>query len=100
MSLETLDVNAIKEDERLNRIIKYVVNGWPSYHQLDDVSQRFHKIKDELHYENRLLLRNDRLVVPVSMQSKMCNWLHIAHLGPWESKKRSRVLVSNSIGQA
>lgn len=83
-------LSAIKEDEKLNRIIKYVVNGWPSYHQLDDISQKFHKIKDELHYENQLLLRNDRLVVPVSMQSTICKWLHVAHLGIEKTLARAR----------
>lgn len=83
-------LGAIKEDEGLNRIIGYVVNGWPTYHQLDEFSRGFHRIKDELHYENRLLLRGDRLVVPTSLQTKMCKWLHVAHLGIEKTLARAR----------
>lgn len=83
-------LDAIQEDGKLNRIIEYVIKGWPSYHQLDEFSRRFHRVKDELHFENRLLLRNDRLVVPVSLQSKMCKWLHLAHLGIEKTLARAR----------
>lgn len=74
-------VQALNGDVRYGRLIKYVTSGWPSYHQLDDLGQLFHRYKDELHFENNLLLRNHRLVVPGELQSQVAKWIHAPHFG-------------------
>lgn len=76
-----LYVETIRSDEKYCRIVKYVQWGWPAYHKLDDFSQKFHKVKDELHFEDGVLFRNHRTVVPSQLQPKILKVVHEAHLG-------------------
>ena len=56
--------STIERDETFLRICRCVENGWPNYHLLDDQSREFHKFKNELYFENGLLFRDHRLVIP------------------------------------
>lgn len=82
----------MKRDEKYSRICKHVEHGWPPYHQLDDFSQKFHKLKSELHVENELLFYNHRLVIPTGLQGKIAKWLHNPHLGIEKTLSRARIL--------
>lgn len=86
-------VEALQNDERYSRICKYVQEGWPSYHKLDDLSQRFYKVKDELHFEENLLFKDHRLVIPTELQRAMCKWLHAPHMGIEKTLARARIHV-------
>lgn len=85
-------LRAIEKDEQLQRICEYVEGNWPGFHKLDKFSQEFYKIKSELHYENGLLLWNDRLVVPRVLQSEVAKWLHKAHFGVEKTLAKCREL--------
>lgn len=84
-------VDTLNRDERFMRIVKYVQCGWPSYHALDDFSQLFYKYRHELHYENSLLFKDHKLVVPTELQSTICKWLHVPHLGIEKTLARARM---------
>lgn len=84
--------NVIKSDVKFDRIRKYVDNGWPKYHQLDDLGKTFFKLHSELHVENELLFYKHRLVIPTQLQSKMARWLHGPHLGIEKTLARGRML--------
>jgi hypothetical protein len=49
-------------------------------------------MKSELHFENGLLLWNDRLVVPEALQSKIAKWVHEPHLGVEKTLGRAKEL--------
>lgn len=83
-------IGYLAADERYCRICKYIESGWPSYHQLDDLSQMFHRYKDEMHYENGLLFKNHRLIIPTKLQQTICKWLHAPHLGIEKTLARAR----------
>ncbi|XP_058828239.1 uncharacterized protein K02A2.6-like [Topomyia yanbarensis] len=85
-----LYVETLDNDERYRRIIGYVEHGWPFYHQLDDLSQLFYKHRHLLHYENGLLFKEHRLVIPTSLQSTITKWLHAPHLGVEKTLARAR----------
>ncbi|XP_024883540.1 uncharacterized protein K02A2.6-like, partial [Temnothorax curvispinosus] len=82
--------NTLKGNERYSRVVKYVVDGWPSYHKLDEFSQTFYRYKDQLHFENSLLFKDHRLVIPTELQSKICKWVHAPHLGIEKTVARAR----------
>lgn len=86
-----LYLNVLKNDERYLRIVQYVEQGWPSYHKLDDLSQMFYRYRHELHYENGLLFKDHRLVIPTKLQSLICKWLHGPHLGIEKTLARARM---------
>lgn len=85
-----LYVETLDKDERYRRIIGYVEHGWPGYHQLDDLGQLFYKHRHLLHYENGLLFKEHRLVVPTLLQSTISKWLHAPHLGMEKTLARAR----------
>lgn len=82
----------MKSDEKYKRICHFVENKWPGFHQLDEFSQHFHKLKSELHVENDLLFYNHRLVIPKELQQKIAKWLHESHLGIEKTLSRARML--------
>lgn len=82
----------LEKDEKFKRICEYVQNGWPGYHQLDDFSRQFHKLKSLLHVENELLFFNHRLVVRTQLQDKIVKVLHEPHLGIEKTLSRARML--------
>ncbi|XP_055523239.1 uncharacterized protein K02A2.6-like [Wyeomyia smithii] len=84
------NIEALRNDERYQRVVKYVENGWPSYHNLDDLCQLFHKYRDCLHYENGLLLKNHCLVIPTALQKLISKWLHAPHFGIEKTLARAR----------
>lgn len=83
--------STIERDETFTRICQYVENGWPNYHRLDDLSREFYKFKNELHFENGLLFRDHRLVVPKELQATLSQWLHAPHLGIEKTLARARM---------
>lgn len=89
-----LYVKILNNDERYTRICMYVKTSWPSYHQLDDLSQKFYKYKNELHYEQNLF-KDHRLVIPIELQEKICKWLQAPHMG----SEKTLVHAHNSFGQ-
>lgn len=80
----------LKQCEGYARILKYVINGWPVYHQLDDLAQCFYKFKGELHFEGGLLFRNHRLVIPVNLQEVICKYEPL--MGIEKTLARARML--------
>lgn len=85
-----LYMETLNNDERYCRIVGYVEHGWPTYHQLDDLSQRFYKHRHLLHFENGLLFKEHRLVIPTLLQATISKWLHAAHLGIEKTLARAR----------
>lgn len=85
-----LYIEKLNQDERYKRIVSYIETGWPPYHKLDDLSQLFYKYREELHFENGLLFKDHRLVIPTELQTTMCKWLHAPHLGTEKTLSRAR----------
>lgn len=81
---------ALKEDENYSKICNYVETNWPTYHQLDDFSKIFHRVKDKLHFENGLLFLDHKLVIPTKLQRKFIIWLHEPHQGIEKLLSRAR----------
>lgn len=82
----------LHNDHRYSRIVEYVQTRWPVYHQLDDLGQAFYKYKHELHFEDGLLFKDHKLVVPTKLQNTVCSGLHKPHLGIEKTLARGRAL--------
>lgn len=85
-----LYIETLSKDTRYNQIVDYVERNWPPYNQLDDIGKLFHKYREDLHYENGLLFKDHRLVVPTLLQSKIAKWLHAPHFGIEKTLARAR----------
>lgn len=85
-----LYIETLNNDVRYKQIVDYVERKWPPYSQLDDVGKLFHKYREDLHFENGLLFKDHRLVVPTLLQSKIAKWFHAPHFGIEKTLARAR----------
>jgi len=85
-------LRVLENDENYWKIAEFVKNGWPSFHKLNQFGQNFYKFKSELHFENGLLFRAGRLVIPSKLQKSISNQVHESHLGVEKTLARARKL--------
>ncbi|KAG1675072.1 hypothetical protein GQR58_014844 [Nymphon striatum] len=71
---------------------KYSEIGWPVEKEISVHARPFYKIKDELSVVNGILMRNDKVVVPKGLTTRIINFAHEAHQGMTRTKQRIRLL--------
>jgi transposase InsO family protein len=87
---------ATEADELMHDVIKYVIDGWPSSRQSVPAAVRlFFDRQTELSvaYHGRCLLRDQRVVVPASLQHAILELAHEGHPGIVRMKQRCRESV-------
>ena len=62
-------------------VIKYCRSGWPTKNRIDEALKPYWEARGELTMHNNLLLYNNRVVVPASLQQDMLEKLHQGHQG-------------------
>ena len=83
--------NDTAEDKTCQIIKKLVKNGWPQHYKDVPISARpYHHIRDELSYENELVMRGTRVVVPKAQQQDIVKQLHKGHPGIEATKRRAK----------
>jgi hypothetical protein len=100
---ETLEVNVINAtEERLNQlqsetaadevlqlIMEYTQEGWPET-DVPSSAMPFHSYRHELSFEDGLLFKGSKLIIPKSMQKDMLERIHASHQGIVKSKALAR----------
>ncbi|KAK4296250.1 hypothetical protein Pmani_031249 [Petrolisthes manimaculis] len=80
-----------KADDVLQEVTKVIFNGWPTSRHLVPVAARpYFNIRDELHAEDGIVFRGNRLVVPVTLRKEMMNIAHQGHIGIGGCLRRMR----------
>lgn len=82
---------ATAADPTLQELRDYVLLGWPQSPR--DNLQRFSSFKEDLAFDNGILYRGTRAVVPASLQSAMLDRLHSSHQGVESTLRRARLSV-------
>lgn len=86
--------NQTATDPELATIINLCKNGWPERKKsLPDNIRPYFPIKNELHVLNGLVLKNNSIVVPISMRNDTLKLLHEGHQGV----KSCQNLARNSV---
>lgn len=86
-------VQAIEQDESIQKVAEYVRTGWPvNRKQVDPLASPFHMVHNELTYHDGILFRGDRVVVPSKLTSKVITIAHESHQGIVRTKQRLRKL--------
>lgn len=92
-SLEMIK-NATKKDCVLSAIQHYYEIGWPQdKSKVPENLRQFWKIRNEIHVENDVVFRDERVFVPRSLRSQMLATLHVGHAGITKSKKRANGIM-------
>ena len=85
---------ATQADDELRALRAVIVDGWPdSQRHLDAPLRPYWPCRDELAVENGLIMKGDRLVIPLSLQAEVLSKLHEAHQGIEKSRLRARSCV-------
>ena len=79
------------KDETLRTLHKYVMNGWPkNKNDINPTSMPYFSIRDEISVANGLVLKGERIIVPLSMRKEMKQIIHSGHQGIEKCKARAR----------
>ena len=63
-------------DPICSTVIRYCECGWPSSRSVCHDLQIFYQVRDDLAYQKGLLLKGDRIVIPLALQKDILNKLH------------------------
>ncbi|XP_055527309.1 uncharacterized protein K02A2.6-like [Wyeomyia smithii] len=70
------------EDSVLQTVIQYTKQGWPvKISNLPDSVKPFFKHRHEISYQDGLVFRGDRVVIPSSLRRMLIEKLHVGHPG-------------------
>lgn len=84
------------QDETLQQVLKYVINGWPSGKKTISGGpevQQFFARRESLYAAQKVLMYGERIVVPKKLQRKVLQQLHKGHPGV----ERMRSLARNYV---
>ena len=81
-------------DETMQMLCTVIINGWPDHKELlPDQLRPFFSIRDTLSVYDGLVMKGERLVIPLKMRPDIKSRLHSAHLGKDSMLRRARELV-------
>ena len=82
------------KDATLQNLKDVIINGWPQHkNKLPDCLQPYFNYRDELTIQDGIIVRSDKVVIPVSMRSEMKRKVHVGHLGINSCVRRARQLI-------
>ena len=76
------------KDEPLKDLIEIIKRGWPETKACVSNSTRMYwDVRDELSELNGIILRGERILIPISMRKEMLERIHQGHMGIEKSKR-------------
>lgn len=79
---------ATKRDQSMQQLKSHIVNGWPeTAKELSEDIRAYHKHKEELAWQDDLVFRGRRIVIPFEMRKQIVEKVHTAHNGIEASQK-------------
>ena len=82
-----------RKDPILSKVLDYVENGWPARCQMNDEARSFRNAQTEMSSMRGVLLRDNRVIVPTALRTKVLKLLHASHLGMTRMKSLARLHV-------
>jgi len=95
VNINTSDQNVTKvlnsqmRDPICAQLKSLILDEWPGKSDLPIEIQEYFSVKDELSCTNGLLLRGNRMVIPLELRKEMLDRLHSGHLGITKTRKRA-----------
>lgn len=86
--------DATKEDEKLQGLIKLILRGWPkNKRDIRQDVQHYFAFQDELTYQDGIVFRGERAVIPDTLRGDLTCRIHSSHLGVEGCLRRARESV-------
>ena len=98
LQIQPVDANILRQeyqnDTVISTVMRYVREGWPSKNtETNDKVNKFRKLSDSLSTCHGCLIHGSRVVIPLSLQSKVLDLLHLGHFGIDRMKQLARTAV-------
>ena len=68
-----------QKDQILETLICYTINGSPEKHHVPKELFPYYSHRSEITYHERILLKNQRIIVPTTLRSEMKSIIHQGH---------------------
>ncbi|UYV67652.1 K02A2.6-like [Cordylochernes scorpioides] len=83
-----------KEDSLCSQLAKYCMSGWPkNKREVDPALRGYWQFQEDLTYQNGLLLRGHRILIPKSLRKDILEKLHQGHFGINKCRSRAKESV-------
>ena len=82
-----------QQDEVTRQLMTYCTEGWPGRFHLPGPLKPYWPGRDELNIQQGLLMKGNRIVIPVSMRLHVLDKLHDAHQGIAKCRERAKASV-------
>ena len=87
VTYKELQENTAK-DETLSQVRQFLLERWPA--KVTDNLVPYHRCREDLSINDGLILRGDRIVVPVELRYRLLAFAHEGHFGMVKTKQRLR----------
>ena len=84
---------ATRKDPQLNRVLEFILNGWPENYEAEPGFQPYLMRSSELTVEEGSVLWGSRVVIPKKLRIRVLEELHQAHVGTTRMKTLARSFV-------
>ncbi|MCG8076812.1 MAG: DDE-type integrase/transposase/recombinase, partial [Candidatus Thiodiazotropha taylori] len=82
---------AIKNDNKMQKLKQTIACGWPDLRaECDPEIQDFWNHRDELSFEDDLIFRGQKLLIPPALRQEMISKVHTGHLGVSKTLERAK----------
>lgn len=81
----------IKNDSEMRTLKQAILKGWPDTRsQCDPSILEYWNHRDEISYENDLIFRGQKLLIPRALRNEMIKQVHTSHLGVTKTLERAK----------
>lgn len=75
----------------LSKLREYALTSWPDKkHEVPEAIRPYWSYQEEIHAQDGLLFRSNKVIVPSSMKAEILALLHVAHPGADKMQARAR----------
>ena len=87
-------ISAVQADDAMQILISYIQHGWPDRRNMCiEPLKPFWAVRHDLTTHDGLILRNNQIVIPVTMRKQVLNVIHTGHLGVSKCIERAKSSV-------
>ena len=80
-------------DEVCQKLTTYCKDGWPDKRDIPGILKPYYSVAGEISFQDDLLMRGSRIIVPAQLRPEILEKLHAGHHGISKSREKAKVSV-------
>ena len=81
------------KDEVCQQLVKYCKDGWPDKRHVPGIVKPYYPVAGEISFQDDLLMRGSRIIIPAQLRSDILEKLHTGHQGISKCHEKAKVSV-------